>query len=93
MIRPLRNYIIVKRHQAETTSALGIILPDSAQQQSDFGEVVACGPGLLERGERVPLDMKVGDTVHFAMFTGKDVEVDGDIMSMMLDTDVYGIMD
>ena len=93
MIRPLRNYIIVSREAAETTSALGIIIPEAAQKTSDHGVIVACGPGILERGERVPLDVEVGDRVMFAQFTGKEVEVDGESMLMMLDTDVYGIVE
>ena len=93
MIRPLRNYIIVSREAAETTSALGIIIPEAAQKSSDVGTVVAAGPGNLERGERVPLDVEVGDRVMFAQFTGKEVEVDGQSMLMMLDTDVYGVME
>jgi chaperonin GroES len=93
MIRPLRNYIIVKREAAETTSALGIIIPEAAQKSSDVGTVVAAGPGNLERGERVPLDVEVGDRVMFAQFTGKEVEVDGEPMLMMVDTDCYGVME
>lgn len=92
MIKPLRNYIVVRREEAQTTSQGGIILTESAQDIPTQGEVIAVGPGVLENGERVPMDVKVGDVVMFTQFAGKDLEVDGQQVSLMLDTDVFAIL-
>jgi len=92
MIKPLRNYIVVRREEAQTTSQGGIILTESAQDTPTQGEVIAVGPGILENGERVPMDVKVGDVVMFTQFAGKDLEVDGQQVSLMLDTDVFAIL-
>lgn len=92
MIKPLRNYIVVRREEAQTTSQGGIILTESAQDIPTQGEVIAVGPGILENGERVPMDVKVGDVVMFTQFAGKDLEVDGQQVSLMLDTDVFAIL-
>jgi len=91
MIKPLRNNIVVKREEVETTSSLGIILPASAQETSSEGVVVACGEGLWANGERVPLDVKVGDRVLFNAFTGKEIVCEGKTYTVMLDADVYAI--
>jgi chaperonin GroES len=92
MIKPLRNNIIVKLSEVSNTTESGIILTESAVEKPTYGEVIACGPGLLENGKRIPLDMKVGDTVMFTQFAGKDLVVDGEPVVMMLDQDVFAIV-
>ena len=93
MIRPLRNYILVERAEAETTTELGIILPETAVEQATEGVVIACGKGLYERKERVPMEVKVGDNVLFTQFAGKELTVDGKTVWLMLDTDIYAVLD
>tara|TARA_R110002051_G_scaffold233585_2_gene295150 strand:+ start:545 stop:826 length:282 start_codon:yes stop_codon:yes gene_type:complete len=93
MIRPLRNYILVERAEAETTSALGIILPDTAVDQTTEGVIIACGKGLYEGKERVPMEVKVGDNVLFTQFAGKELTVDDKTVWLMLDTDIYAVLD
>ena len=92
MIQPLRNNIIVRLQEVASTTEGGIILTESAQEKPCQGEVIACGPGILENGERVPMDMKVGDTVMFTQFAGRELQVDGETVVMMLDTDCFAIM-
>ena len=93
MIRPLRDHIIIKRTQANTKSAGGIILTEQAQDIPTKGEVVACGNGLLEGGERQPLDVQVGDVVLFPQFAGSEVTIEGEVHVIMKDTDVYAVVE
>ena len=92
MIKPLRDRIVIKRTQADTKSAGGIILTEQAQEVPTEGLVVACGEGLLEGGERQPLDVKVGDLVLFPKFGGTEVEIEGEIHLIMKDSDVFAIV-
>ena len=90
-MRPLRNNIIVKRLVAETKSAGGIILTDTAIEVPNEGVVVACGSGLFEGGERVPLEVEVGQVVLFPAFAGTLIPVDGEPHLIMLDSDVLAV--
>ena len=92
MIKPLRNQIIVKRDEIETTSAGGIILTEATQESPTEGTVIACGPGVRERGERVAPDVEVGDLVLFPQYAGKELNLDGETYLIMHDTDVYAIL-
>lgn len=77
-IRPIGERVVIKPDQKEERTQSGILLPDSAQEKPIEGEVVAVGPGRInDKGERVPLDVKVGDTVVFAKFIGTTVKQDG----------------
>ena len=76
-VRPLHDRIIVKRIDEETTSKGGIIIPDTAKEKPQQGEVVAVGPGRLDdNGKRVALDLAVGDRILYAKYTGTDVKID-----------------
>jgi chaperonin GroES len=92
--RPLHDRIVVKRISADEKSAGGIIIPDTAQEKPQQGEVVAVGPGARnERGELVPLDVKAGDTVLFGKWSGTEVKIDGQELLIMKESDVMGVLE
>jgi chaperonin GroES len=93
-IRPLHDRLIVKRIEAERTTASGIVIPDSAGEKPDQGEVLAVGNGkILENGEIRRLDVKVGDRVLFGKYSGQTVKVDGDELLVMREEDVMGVIE
>ncbi|MBI3295931.1 MAG: co-chaperone GroES [Deltaproteobacteria bacterium] len=92
-IRPLRDRIIVRRLEEETKTKGGIIIPDSAKEKPQEGEIVAVGSGkLLEDGRVVPLEVKKGDRILFSKYGGNEVKVDGEELLMMREEDVLGIV-
>jgi len=92
--RPLHDRIVVQRISADEKTAGGIIIPDTAQEKPQQGEVISVGPGARnERGEIVPLDVKVGDTVLFGKWSGTEVKIDGQDFLIMKESDVMGIME
>ena len=93
-IRPLHDRLIVKRIEAERTTASGIVIPDSAGEKPDQGEVLAIGNGkILESGEVRKLDVKVGDRVLFGKYSGQTVKVDGDELLVMREEDIMGVIE
>ena len=92
-IRPLHDRVIVKRVEAERTTASGIVIPDSATEKPDQGEVLAVGPGKRnDQGVQVVLDVKVGDRVLFGKYAGQSVKVDGDEVLVMREEDIMGVI-
>lgn len=92
--RPLHDRVVVRRIDAEQKSAGGIIIPDTAQEKPQQGEVIAVGPGARdESGKLVPLDVKVGDTVLFGKWSGSEVKIDGKDLLIMKESDVMGVLD
>ena len=92
-IRPLHDRVIVRRMEEETTSAGGIVIPGSAAEKPQQGEVVAVGNGkLLENGELRPLDVKVGDLVLFSKYGGTEVKIDGEELLVMREDDITGVI-
>lgn len=92
-IRPLHDRVIVKRVEAERTTASGIVLPDSAGEKPDQGEVLAVGPGKRDdNGKQVALDVKVGDRVLFGKYAGQAVKVDGQEVLVMREEDIMGVI-
>ncbi len=92
-IRPLHDRVIVKRVEAERTTASGIVIPDSATEKPDQGEVLAVGPGERnDQGVQVALDVKVGDRVLFGKYAGQSVKVDGDEVLVMREEDIMGVI-
>ena len=75
-ITPLHDRVLVRRLEEKETSKGGIIIPDSAKEKPQEGEVVAIGAGKMEKGRRVPLDVKVGDRILFGKYTGNDIKID-----------------
>jgi chaperonin GroES len=92
-IRPLNDRILVKRLEGEEKTAGGIIIPDSAKEKPAEGEVVAIGPGKLnEAGERVAMDVAVGDRVLFSKYGGTEVKLDGEDFLIMREDDILGVI-
>ena len=93
-IRPLQDRVILKRMEEESTSAGGIVIPDSAAEKPSRGEIIAAGKGKrLESGDVVPLDVKVGDTVLFGKYSGAEVKVNGDDLLVMREEDIMGVIE
>jgi chaperonin GroES len=91
--RPLHDRVVVKRVEAETKSAGGIIIPDTASEKPQQGEVIAVGPGARdESGKLVPLDVKKGDKVLFGKWSGTEVKIDGKELLIMKESDIMGVM-
>ena len=93
-IRPLHDRVILKRMEEETTSAGGIVIPDTATEKPVRGEIVAAGNGKrLESGDIVPLDVKVGDQVLFGKYSGTEVKVNGEDLLVMREEDIMGVIE
>jgi chaperonin GroES len=94
-IRPLYDRVVVRRKEEEATSAGGIVLPGSAKEKPNQGEVIAVGEGkALESGEIRPLAVKVGDTVVFGQYAGSNtIEMDGEELIIMGESEIYGVID
>lgn len=93
-IRPLNDRVVVKRLEAEEKTASGLVLPGSAAEKPDMGEVIAVGNGkLLKNGDRLKVDVKVGDKVIFGKYSGQTVKVDGEELLVMREEDIFGIVE
>ncbi len=94
-IRPLHDRIVVRRKEEEEKTAGGIVLPGSAKEKPNQGEVVAVGNGrILDNGETRPVDVKVGDTVVFGKYAGSDtIEVDGEELVILSESDIKAIIE
>ena len=91
--RPLHDRVVVKRADAETKSAGGIIIPDTAGEKPQQGEIIAVGPGARdETGKIVALDVKKGDKVLFGKWSGTEVKIDGQDLLIMKESDILGIV-
>jgi chaperonin GroES len=92
--RPLHDRVVVKRTENETKSAGGIIIPETAAEKPQQGEVIAVGAGARdEAGKIVPLDVKKGDRVLFGKWSGTEVKIDGKELLIMKESDIMGILD
>ena len=92
--RPLHDRILVKRIDAEEKTKWGIIIPDTAKEKPQEGEVVAVGPGARdEAGKLVPLDVKVGDRILFGKWSGTEIKLDGEELLIMKESDVMGVVE
>jgi len=91
--RPLHDRVVVKRSASETKTASGIIIPDTAGEKPQQGEVVAVGPGARdETGKVVALDVKKGDKVLFGKWSGTEVKIDGQELLIMKESDIMGVL-
>ena len=91
--RPLHDRVVVRRVTAEEKTAGGIIIPDSAQEKPQEGEVIAVGPGGRdEAGKLIPIDIKVGDRVLFGKWSGTEVKIDSEEFLIMKESDVMGVI-
>src|SRR4026209_1895414 len=92
--RPLEDRIVVRRTEAEEKSVGGIIIPDTAKEKPQEGEVIAAGPGARnEAGQLQPLDVKVGDRILFGKWSGTEIRLDGEDLLIMKESDVMGIIE
>lgn len=93
-IRPLHDRVIVKRLEEERKTASGIVIPDTAAEKPDQGEIIAVGNGkILESGEIRKLDLKVGDRVLFGKYAGQTVKVHGEELLVMREEDIMGVIE
>jgi chaperonin GroES len=92
--RPLHDRVVVRRIDADEKTAGGIIIPDTAKEKPQEGEIVAVGPGARnEKGELVPLELKAGDHVLFGKWSGTEVKIDGEDLLIMKESDVLGVIE
>ena len=92
-IKPLGERIVLKVMESEEKTKSGIVLPDTAKEKPQMGKVLAVGTGrLLDNGERVPLEVKEGDTVLFAKYAGTEVKLDGEEYTVIKESDVLAIV-
>ena len=91
--RPLHDRVVVKRIEAEEKSAGGIIIPDTAKEKPQRGEVIAVGPGGRdETGKLVPIDVQIGDRILFGKWSGTEVKLDGVEYLIMKESDIMGVL-
>ena len=92
-IKPLGERIVIKVLESEEKTKSGIVLPDTAKEKPQMGEVLAVGSGkTLENGEKIPLEVKVGDKVLFAKYAGTEVKLDGEEYMVLKESDVLAII-
>jgi chaperonin GroES len=92
-LKPLHDRVVVKRLENETKTASGIVIPDNAAEKPDQGEIVAVGEGKKnDKGERMPMDVKVGDIVVFGKYSGQTVKVDGEELLVMKEEDLFAVV-
>ncbi len=92
--RPLHDRVLVRRVTAEEKTAGGIIVPDTAKEKPQEGEVVAVGPGTLnDKGELRPLDVKAGDRILFGKWSGTEVKLDNEELLIMKESDIMGVLE
>jgi chaperonin GroES len=92
--RPLHDRVVVKRVKEEEKTRGGIIIPETAQEKPQEGEIVAVGPGARdEDGERITLDVKVGDRILFGKWSGTEVKIDGEDLLIMKESDIMGVIE
>ena len=92
--RPLHDRVVVKRIDAEEKTKGGIIIPDTAKEKPQEGEVVAVGPGArADNGKLQPLDVKAGDRILFGKWSGTEVKIDGEDLLIMKESDIFGVLE
>ena len=92
-IKPLEDRIVIKQVEAETTTASGLVIPDTAKEKPQEGTVLAVGPGRFEDGNRVPLDVKVGDKVLYSKYGGTEVKYNGEEYLVLSARDVLAVIE
>jgi chaperonin GroES len=92
-LKPLADRVVIKKLEAEDKTSGGIVLPDSAKEKPQQGEILAAGPGKLdEKGTRQPMEVKVGDKVLFAKYSGTEVKIDGVEYTILAERDILAIV-
>ena len=92
--RPLHDRVVVRRIEGDDKTAGGIIIPDTAKEKPQEGEIVAVGPGGRdEAGKLIPIDLRVGDRILFGKWSGTEVKIDGEELLIMKESDVMGVIE
>ncbi|MDT8273751.1 MAG: co-chaperone GroES [Desulfomonilia bacterium] len=92
-VRPLQDRVIVKRMEEDQKTKGGIIIPDTAKEKPQMGEVIAVGPGKkTDEGKLLPLDVKKGDKILFSKYSGNDIKIDGEELLIMREDDILGVI-
>jgi chaperonin GroES len=92
--RPLHDRVVVRRIEGEEKTKGGIIIPDTAKEKPQEGELIAVGPGARdESGKLVPLDVKAGDRILFGKWSGTEVKIDGEELLIMKESDIMGVIE
>ena len=92
-VRPLHDRIVIKRLEEGEQKVGGIIIPDSAKEKPQQGKVIAVGLGKREKADRVPLDVKTGDTILFGKYSGQDIKLDGEEYLIMREDEVLAVLE
>ena len=92
-IKPLEDRVLIQIKEAESTTASGLVIPDSAKEKPQEGVVIAAGPGRFDGDDRVPMDIKVGDTVVFSKYGGTELKYDGEEYLLLNSRDVLAIIE
>src|ERR1700738_3837361 len=89
-VTPLHDRVLVRRLEEKNTAKGGIIIPDTAKEKPQEGEVMAVGAGKIEKGKRVPLDVKVGDRILFGKYTGSEIKIDDQEYLILREEEIFG---
>ncbi len=89
-VTPLHDRVLVRRMENKETAKEGIIIPDSAKEKPQEGEVIAIGPGRVEKGNRIPLEVAVGDRILFGKYTGSEIAIDGHEYLIVREEEILG---
>ena len=93
-IKPLEDRIVIRQVEAEQTTASGLVIPDTAKEKPQEGEVIAVGPGRVDdKGNRIPVDVKVGDVVIYSRYGGTEVKYDGQEFQILSARDVLAVVE
>ena len=93
-LRPLHDRVVIRRAEGDMKSKGGIIIPDTAKEKPQEGEVIAVGPGSRdESGKLIPLDVKAGDIILFGKWSGTEVKIDGEELLIMKESDIMGVIE
>lgn len=93
MLKPLGDRVVVRALEREEKTASGILLPDTAKEKPQEGEIVAAGPGRFEDGKRIALDVKVGDKVIFSKYAGTELKVNDEEVLILRESDILAIIE
>lgn len=93
MLKPLADRVVVRPVEREEKTASGIFLPDNAKEKPQEGEILAVGPGKIEDGKRVELDVKVGDRVIYSKYAGTEIKVDNEEVLVLRESDILAIVE
>ena len=92
-VKPLEDRIVIKTNEAETTTASGLVIPDTAKEKPQEGTVIAVGPGRFDDGVRVPMDVKVGDVVLYSKYGGTEIKQGGEDLLVLSASEILAVIE